>query len=174
MSTLGLTTVGGTTQSLGDYQFACFDTTVAGGGTTSIISVYLDNSSSGSIHHCKVAMFSDNAGVPGARLAAGVVEISVPAGAGPAWFDATYIQALAGSTKYWLGFGIDTIMNFYYNTLAGQGGYKALAYASLLPDPFGVLDGTLNRQYSIYATYAASSSSTQQKHQSYYARIRSS
>jgi hypothetical protein len=154
-STLGLTTIGSTVDSGDSGYLNGSKVTTSNGGQLTSMSVYVGAiDSTAANQQYQVAIYTDNAGQPGTRVANSAKGTLVA----NAWNTLPLTATLQANTKYWLMYSTNGrtgfVNNMYYNTgSAGQSTY------SNGPVTFGTWPTTFpsstltNAQYSLFATF---------------------
>jgi hypothetical protein len=149
--TFGRTSIGGSTDS-GDQNFQNASKFAMGGaaGTMSSMSVYI-NGGSGSNSY-SVALYADNAGVPGSLITSSLAQTITP----NAWNTVAITAGLSASTNYWLAFNTnDSSANMRYDNTPGVSCFISRTFALGWPASYGACTSGVGIQnFSIYATYS--------------------
>src|SRR5689334_6052116 len=108
MSTLGYTSVGGTTHAVQTYTVAAFGPFAASAnGTITSVSVYTDIAVP-----MTVGVYADSSGTPGAVVAASSGGTSTAGG----WTTMSVSGSLTSGSSYWVGVHSDTAgVTFYFD-----------------------------------------------------------
>jgi hypothetical protein len=160
VATFGYTTVGGTSQS--SPQPAVCKFTAPESGTITSITFRAAEQAGGSAAS-GVAVYADNAGAPGAKLAEDSGNVTV-SGSTPAWYTANISLAITGGTPYWLGLWVPSAEAAWYydagdtNQAVAENGETFETW----PDPF-VSVFPFARVISIYATYTPAASGNRRR-----------
>lgn len=153
--TFGTTTIGGSADAnpsgyviVGKYTLSV--------GPVSVTKLTMYTNTAGGPQVMKAVIYANSAGEPGALLATSP-EVALAGALPAAWYDFPFSSgvALAAGT-YWLGFHYSNNGNGsarYHDALAGAERYRAFAYASGPPNPYGTADGSQDYNLSTYATY---------------------
>jgi len=123
------------------------------GGTLSSLYIYTPFVQASPSNHVKVAIYADNAGVPGSLVSSA----SAPSTVATAGWNTVSLGGtvnLAANTNYWLAFNVDgSTTTIGYGT-GGTTSYLASTYSSNFPSNFGV-PSSGNVNFSIYGTYTS-------------------
>ena len=148
--TFGYASIGASSDSEpANYMMGCkFSATEA--GTVTKISAYI-RALSGTAN-VRVAIYSDNSGVPGTLLAqSGAVSVGTTA----SWVNFTLSCNVSASASYWLILQWDSSITIYFASGAtSQFAYTPQSYASGFPNSWTRASYT-NWKQSIYATYTS-------------------
>jgi hypothetical protein len=130
--------------------------TPSASGTLTSISVYL-GASAGSPKKINVAIYTDNAGNPGALLASGTAQVSVA----NAWNTVPISHSFTAGVTYWLAVRNDTNMSspvLYYLASGPAAAYSTCIVSGPAFDSTWQVTGTATGGMAIYGTYTASAS----------------
>ena len=170
MATLGYTTNGASTDyDPQDYGQWAGPYTMPEDGTGVSMSLYATAKSSGNVV-CRLAIFTDSSGVPGAQITNGITpEITIAGGSGTALRTGTFTSGptLTNGSKYWLllwfGSGWASPAGFKYDSPGGTQSYYhgAYTYSSTGNAPNYPGSGTSSgEKISLYVTYTPSGGGT--------------
>ena len=156
--TLGRTTIGASSTNGGSGYIAVSGPyTLTGADSTGELDGYLVGGQSD--QPVRAMIYSDNAGAPGAFLAASD-QVTVPANVDPGWISFPFTNPVSlPAGAYWLGywFGGAGVQVVYYDDVAGAGRYTAVDYSATgsPPSQFGT-GGSSTVGLSLYASLASS------------------
>lgn len=143
----GYETIGGTETA--DEQPNATKWTAPANGTVTKMFVYTGSTDGGT--DVRAAIYSDNAGVPNAKLSESAAAVTATT---LGWYEITMNQAITNGTVYWLAiFASDNGMRAFYD--AGNAGQNSHDTGNTYPTwPATWAENfSLARKYSIYATY---------------------
>ncbi|HSW66659.1 MAG TPA: hypothetical protein VLI54_05980 [Bacillota bacterium] len=151
INTMGRTTCVSCTTDSGDQNFQNASMFTMGGtaGTMSSISVFIVGGSSANSY--AVALYADNAGVPGSLIAASASQSITPG----ALNTAPVTAGLSPGTNYWLAFNTNDPTADMRFTNTGTSCFISRTFALGFASPYGTCTGGVGVQnYNIYATYS--------------------
>lgn len=172
MATLGDTTIEASSAATpAGYHAATGPYTMpAGGGTLSDFQMYIDPSGQSADFTVRLALYNDNAGVPGSRFSYSDEKVITHGGAaGWVSFPVTSGQAtaLVAGNKYWVatcfGNGCSGSPNWYKQKTTGTQYYKSASYTTGSPpsDPFPSSPSSNAVEVSRYVDYTTGGGATE-------------
>lgn len=156
MATCGYTTVGsGWGGAAANYKQACIVVLEEDADSITKITAYVRNNS-GSAQYCRMALYADSSGVPGA-LVYQTEAVQLAGSAAAAWVDFAFTTPFARTAaQYWNAFmaeGDGPRLAYDWVSGAWRGRYNADTYSDGFSDPFGSSDDDGAMRHSSYFTY---------------------
>jgi hypothetical protein len=153
MATFGVTDTSGVAESPGANYKVISKFTLTEDGTVNKLSFYMTGSG-GFGANVKAFIYADSGGTPAALEAVGSVIAVAWAENVFSWYDSDISPAVElAAGDYWLGFKAEAAMQYSYHSVSNNRKYRAETYASSPSDPFGTVEGTDNKEVTVYATY---------------------
>jgi subtilisin family serine protease len=155
--TLGTTTVGAATDSFGADRKRVNPVSLTEAGTVSKLRVFLEPGNASGQQALRGVVYADAGGVPGELLGA-TQELVYRSTDARGWYALALPAPLAlAAGRYWLGVlsgDAGNVAGFRWESVAASRAANANRYVDGPSDPFGAVDGTDDRQMSLYAVLA--------------------